>query len=84
MHFIHLCIRLSQYRNALDEDLPWATESRVSAWFDWVRAPNYQSTVLADPSATDNASYRPSLLYLSIRSLPPLFKHSALQSTFAS
>ena len=36
MHFIHLCIRLSQYRNAMEEDVPWALESKGSNWFDWV------------------------------------------------
>lgn len=36
MQFTHLCIRLSQYRNAVEEDLPWATENKGSRWFDWV------------------------------------------------
>ena len=36
MHFAHLCIRLSQYRNAVEEDVPWASESKGSNWFDWV------------------------------------------------
>lgn len=38
MHFTHLCIRLSQYRDAVEEDLPWATENKGSRWFDWVSA----------------------------------------------
>ena len=39
MHFIHLCVRISQDRRSAEEDLPWADpyeSSGSSSWFDWV------------------------------------------------
>lgn len=40
MHFLHLCIRISQGRRSAEEDLPWADPYEGigrSSWFDWVR-----------------------------------------------
>lgn len=43
MHFLHLCVRVSQIRRVPDSDLGWEDmyrEGEGEAWFDWVRSPS--------------------------------------------
>ena len=40
MHFLHLCVRVSQIRRVPDSDLGWEDmyrEGEGEPWFDWVR-----------------------------------------------
>lgn len=40
MHFLHLCVRVSQIRKVPDSDLGWEDmyrEGEGESWFDWVR-----------------------------------------------
>jgi len=40
MHFLHLCIRVSQVSKVPDSDLGWEDmyrEGEGDSWFDWVR-----------------------------------------------
>ncbi len=41
MHFLHLCVRVSQIRRVPDSDLGWEDmyrEGEGESWFDWVRS----------------------------------------------
>ena len=40
LHFLHLCVRVSQIRRVPDSDLGWEDmyrEGEGESWFDWVR-----------------------------------------------
>lgn len=47
MHFLHLCLRVSQARKVPDSDLGWEDfyrEGEGHAWFDWVSILSFATT----------------------------------------
>ncbi|KAJ8078784.1 hypothetical protein PM082_013067 [Marasmius tenuissimus] len=53
LHFVHLCVRISQSRSTPSSDMEWMQESQGRPWFDWT-AP---LTVLLLAASITNAIY---------------------------